>query len=39
MNNIRAKEFTTVLKIRRGDFLNLLANYNEDLEVFCAIRD
>ena len=39
INNIRSKEFTTVLKIRRSDFIALVVNYFEDHESFCAIRD
>ncbi|KAL4480340.1 hypothetical protein ABPG74_020856 [Tetrahymena malaccensis] len=39
MNNIRSKEFTTILKIKRQDFLKLISNQAEDLETFCNIRD
>ncbi|KAL4480344.1 hypothetical protein ABPG74_020860 [Tetrahymena malaccensis] len=39
VNNIRSKEFTTVLKIRRQDFLQLIVSNSEDYETFCSIRD
>ncbi|KAL4505999.1 hypothetical protein ABPG72_013760 [Tetrahymena utriculariae] len=39
INNIRSKEFTTILKIKRQDFLKLISNQTEDLETFCNIRD
>ncbi|EAR93588.2 cation channel family protein (macronuclear) [Tetrahymena thermophila SB210] len=39
VNNIRSKEFTTVLKIRRQDFLQLIQSNSEDYETFCSIRD
>ncbi|EWS74973.1 cation channel family protein (macronuclear) [Tetrahymena thermophila SB210] len=39
INNIRSCEFTTVLKIKRQDFLQLLSCYPEDYETFCFIRD
>ncbi|KAL4480341.1 hypothetical protein ABPG74_020857 [Tetrahymena malaccensis] len=39
INNIRSCEFTTILKIRREDFLQLLSSYPEDYETFCFIRD
>ncbi|KAL4505995.1 hypothetical protein ABPG72_013756 [Tetrahymena utriculariae] len=39
VNNIISKEFTTVLKIRRQDFLQLIQSNSEDYETFCSIRD
>ncbi|EAR93586.2 cation channel family protein (macronuclear) [Tetrahymena thermophila SB210] len=39
INTVRSCEFTTVLKIRRQDFLQLLSCYPEDYETFCFIRD
>ncbi|EWS74975.1 cation channel family protein (macronuclear) [Tetrahymena thermophila SB210] len=39
INNIRSNEFTTVLKIKRQDFLQLLSMHSEDYETFCFIRD
>ncbi|EAR93587.2 cyclic nucleotide-binding domain protein (macronuclear) [Tetrahymena thermophila SB210] len=38
-NNVIAREFTTILMIRRIDFLQLLQHFNEDFEKFCHIRD
>jgi hypothetical protein len=37
--NIRSIGFTTLLKIKREDFLNLLKEFPEDYESFCRIRD
>lgn len=37
--NIRSSDFTTLLYIRRVDFLNLLADYPDDYERFCNIKD
>ncbi|KAL4480342.1 hypothetical protein ABPG74_020858 [Tetrahymena malaccensis] len=39
INNIRSNEFTTILKIKRQDFLQLLSMHAEDYETFCFIRD
>ncbi|KAL4480339.1 hypothetical protein ABPG74_020855 [Tetrahymena malaccensis] len=39
VENIRSREFTTVLKINRQDFLMLLSRFPEDAEAFCNIRD
>ncbi|KAL4505998.1 hypothetical protein ABPG72_013759 [Tetrahymena utriculariae] len=39
INSVRSCEFTTILKIRREDFLQLLSYYQEDYENFCFIRD
>ncbi|KAL4480343.1 hypothetical protein ABPG74_020859 [Tetrahymena malaccensis] len=38
-NNVIAKEFTTILMIKRIDFIQLLQSFNEDFEKFCHIRD
>ena len=37
--SIRSKDFTTLLKVGRQDFLNILKQYPEDYEVFCNIKD
>lgn len=37
--NIRSLEFTSLLVIRREDFLNLVQRYSQDLESFCHIKD
>ncbi|EAR93584.2 cation channel family protein (macronuclear) [Tetrahymena thermophila SB210] len=39
VENIRSREFTTVLKISRQDFLMLLSRFPEDAETFCNVRD
>jgi len=36
---MRSLEFTTLLKVKRSDFLSLLKDYPDDYEVFCMIRD
>ena len=36
---MRSKDFTTLLKIDRTDFLNILRQYPEDYEMFCNIKD
>ncbi|KRW99497.1 Cyclic nucleotide-binding protein [Pseudocohnilembus persalinus] len=37
--SIRSIDFTTVLKVQRKDFIELLQNFNEDYEQFCEIKD
>ncbi|EAS03486.2 cation channel family protein (macronuclear) [Tetrahymena thermophila SB210] len=37
--NFRSLEFTTLLVIKRADFINLLKDYPDDYEVFCMLRD
>ncbi|KAL4494862.1 hypothetical protein ABPG73_004302 [Tetrahymena malaccensis] len=37
--NFRSLEFTTLLVIKRGDFINLLKDYPDDYEVFCMLKD
>ncbi|KAL4466997.1 hypothetical protein ABPG74_010594 [Tetrahymena malaccensis] len=37
--SIRSKEFTTLLMIKRDNFIELLQNFNSDFEQFCTIKD
>ncbi|KAL4510181.1 hypothetical protein ABPG72_010374 [Tetrahymena utriculariae] len=37
--SVRSKEFTTLLMIKRENFIELLQNYSSDLEQFCTIKD
>ncbi|KAL4510549.1 hypothetical protein ABPG72_004703 [Tetrahymena utriculariae] len=37
--NFRSLEFTTLLVIKRGDFISLLKDYPDDYEVFCMLKD
>ncbi|EAR97003.2 cyclic nucleotide-binding domain protein (macronuclear) [Tetrahymena thermophila SB210] len=37
--SVRSKEFTTLLMIKRENFLELLQNFSTDLEQFCTIKD
>ncbi|KAL4506000.1 hypothetical protein ABPG72_013761 [Tetrahymena utriculariae] len=39
VQNIRSREFTTVIKISRQDFLTLLSRFPEDAKTFCSIKD
>ncbi len=36
---IRAVEFTTLLTVKRKEFMTLLSDFPEDYEKFCYIRD
>ncbi|EAR85283.2 cyclic nucleotide-binding domain protein (macronuclear) [Tetrahymena thermophila SB210] len=35
----KSKQFSTVLKLRRDSFLNIIKNNQQDFEKFCEIRD
>ncbi len=37
--SIRCKDFSTLLKVSRPDFLRLLREYPQDYEIFCKIKD
>lgn len=37
--SVRSLEFTTLLMIKRDDFLQILSDYPEDYEKFCNLRD
>lgn len=38
-NNIRSREFTTLLVIKREKYLALLKEFPDDYEQFCCIKD
>ncbi len=37
--NVRCREFTRLLGIKRSDFLDIIMNYPDDYEKFCEIKD